>query len=68
MGRGTLGEVWDGLRDRQGGPERVVGPSWRCKTARGTLGEVRSVQGTLPEIQDGLENPNWRFGMGRETL
>ena len=41
MGRATLGVVWDGLGDPQGGQGPVRGPSCRTGTDWGTLGEVR---------------------------
>ena len=46
-GRGTLGEVRDGLGDPRGGPGRVRGPSERFGTVRGTLVEVQDVSGDL---------------------
>ena len=52
-GRDTLGEVWDGLGDPRGGPERVGGPSGRSRTVGGSRGEVREVRGTLGEVQYG---------------
>ena len=47
MGRGNLGEVWDGLGDPWGGPGLVGGTYQRFGTDWETLGEVR----------DGLGNP-----------
>ena len=52
MGRGTLGEVWGGSGDPQGGPVRFGGPSERSGTGWGTLAEVR----------DGSEDPRGNFG------
>ena len=40
-GRGTLGEVRDGLGDPQGGPRHVGGASRWSVTGQETLGEFR---------------------------
>ena len=58
-GRGTIGEVWDGSGDPQGGPGRVEGPSGRFGTGWGTLEEVRTGRGTLEVVRDGLGD-RWR--------
>ena len=52
MGRGSLGEVWDGLGDPLGEPGHagdpqvglrlVGGPFWRSGTSRVILGQVRN--------------------------
>ena len=47
MGRGTLGEVWDGSVELWGGSRRFIRPSERSRTGRGNLNEVR----------DGLADP-----------
>ena len=55
---GTLGEVWNGLRD----------PSRRCRTVRWTL---REVWDGLEGHRAGLgrvEGPSGRSGTGRRTL
>ena len=41
MGRGTLGEVWDGSKEPPGGSGRVEGTSRRSGTGRETIEEVR---------------------------
>ena len=51
-GRGTLGEVRDGL-----------GPSWRSGTGQGTLGKFRDGSGDPQEVQ--VELVNSRGGSGR---
>ena len=60
MGHWTLREVRDGSRDSWGGPRRVGGPSWRYRTGRETLAEVRdglerceTGRGNLGEVWDG---------------
>ena len=60
----TLREVRDGSGDSRVDPGRVVGPSRRSRTGRGTLGEV--LDGSL-EPQEGsgrFVGPSERSGMG----
>ena len=66
-GRGTIGKVWDGLRDPPGSLRRVRGPTqksetgWgpsvRSGTGRGTFGKVRDGSGDPPKVRDGPEDP-----------
>ena len=51
-GRGTPLEVRDGSGDSRGGPGRVGGPSSRCWTGHGTLGEVMDGSSILGGVQD----------------
>ena len=53
MDRRNLPEVRDGSRDPPKGPGLVWGPSWKSRTGRGTLPEVRNRLGALPEARDG---------------
>ena len=65
-GTGTFGEVWDGtgtvrdvrdvLRDRRGGPQRVVGPSWRSGTRRRPSVMCGTFWGTRREVWNGSWN------------
>ena len=47
MGRGTVGEVWDGSGDPRGDPGRVGGTSVRSGTGRGPTGRSWMGRGTL---------------------
>ena len=78
MGRGTLGEIWDGLgslgklrngsRDPQGGLGLVGGPSGRSGTCRGTLKEVWDVSGNPRGGPGQIWVFSMRYKMGRGTL
>ena len=78
MGRGTLGEVLDGLGDPRGGSGQVVGPSVRLQRVGGPSGKSGTGRGTLREIRNGsgdslvglvrVGGPSGRFEMGRGTL
>ena len=55
-GRGTLGEVQDGLGDPRRSPRRVEGPSVWSGTGQGPMGRFVTGRGTLGEVRYGSED------------
>ena len=78
MGRGTLGEVREGLENPQGGPGQFGGTSGWSGTGLGPTRKSRTLPRTLGEVRDGsgdprggpgpVEGPSGRSGMGRGKL
>ena len=68
MGRGTLGEVWDGSLDPRGGPGRIGGPSSRSGTGRGTRWEVRDSSLDPRGGSQLVGGPSGRSGTGQGTI
>ena len=60
-GRETLLEVWEWLRLSPGCPRVVIRISWRSRSGRDTLAEVREWSGVVGRLSR-------RSGSGREAL
>ena len=78
MGRRTLGEVCDGLRDSRGGPRWVGGPLGNYGQIERPSGKPGTGWGNLEEVRDGswdtpgrlgrVGEPLERYGTGQGTL